>query len=104
MKLFIRIQNGEPFEHPILEDNFREAFPEVDTNNLPPDFAKFIRVQPPVLGIYEKNQTVSYQLVGGVYTDVFVCEQMTDAEIAAKDAEIAEMAEMAEAYVDLPED
>ena len=97
MNLFIRIQNGEPFEHPILESNFIEAFPEVDTNNLPPEFAKFIRVEPPVLGIYEKNQTVSYQLVDGVYTDVFVCEQMTDAEKAEIDAE------MAEANLDLPE-
>ena len=84
MKLFIRIQNGQPFEHPIMEDNFRQAFPNVDTNNLPPEFARFVRVTAPILGPYEKNQTVSYQLVNGAYTDVFVCEQMTAEEIAAK--------------------
>ena len=84
MELFIRIQNGQPFEHPILGDNFRQAFPDVDTSNLPAEFARFVRVAPPVLGVYEKNQTVSYQLVDGAYTDVFTVEQMTAEEIAAK--------------------
>lgn len=84
MELFIRVKDGQPFEHPIFGDNFRQAFPDVDTNNLPPEFARFVRVQPPAVGAYEKNQTVSYQLVDGVYTDVFTCEQMTAEEIAAK--------------------
>jgi hypothetical protein len=84
MELYIRIQNGQPFEHPILGDNFRQAFPDVDTNNLPPEFARFVRVAAPAIGVYEKNQTVSYQLVDGVYTDVFACEQMTAEEIAIK--------------------
>jgi hypothetical protein len=84
MELFIRIQNGQPFEHPIFGDNFRQAFPDVDTNNLPAGFARFVRVQAPVVGPYEKNQTVSYQLIDGVYTDVFACEQMTTEEVTAK--------------------
>jgi hypothetical protein len=88
MNLYIRLQNGEPFEHPILEDNFVLAFPDVDTNNLPPEFARFVRVSPPKLGVYEKNQTVSYELVDGVYTDVFSCEQMTEEEKIAKQNEI----------------
>jgi hypothetical protein len=84
MELFIRIQNGQPFEHPIMGDNFRAAFPDVDTNNLPSEFARFVRVVPPDLGPYEKNRTVSYQLVDGAYTDVFACEQLTAEEIAIK--------------------
>lgn len=91
MKLFIRIQNGQPFEHPITEDNFRQAFPHIDTNNLPTEFARFVRVPKPVLGVYEKNQTVSYQLVNGVYTDVFSCEQMTTEEIATKQQTIKDV-------------
>lgn len=87
MELFIRIKDGQPFEHPILGDNFRQAFPDVDTNNLPTEFARFVRVEVPMLGPYEKNQTVSYQLINGVYTDVFVCEQMTAEEIAATQQE-----------------
>ena len=84
MELFIRIKDGQPFEHPIFGDNFRQAFPDVDTNNLPAEFARFVRAEAPRLGVYEKNQTVSYQLVDGAYTDVFACEQMTAEEIAAK--------------------
>jgi len=84
MELFIRVVDGQPFEHPILGDNFCQAFPDVDTNNLPSEFAKFVRVEPPRLGVYEKNQTVSYQLVNGVYTDVFSCEPLTAEEVTAK--------------------
>lgn len=84
MELFIRIQNGQPFEHPIMGDNFRQAFPDVDTNNLPAEFARFVRVAAPILGPYEKNQSVTYQLIDGVYTDVFSCEQMTMEEVAIK--------------------
>jgi hypothetical protein len=84
MELFIRIKDGQPFENPIFGDNFRQAFPDIDTNNLPPEFVQFVRVKPPVLGPYEKNQTVSYQLVDGFYTDVFSVEQMTAEEIAVK--------------------
>jgi hypothetical protein len=84
MELFIRIQNGQPVEHPIMGDNFRQAFPDVDTNNLPAEFARFVRVAPPAVGVYKKNQTVSYQLAGDAYTDVFTVEQMTAEEIAAK--------------------
>jgi hypothetical protein len=87
MELYIRIKDGQPFEHPILGDNFRQAFPDVDTNNLPADFAKFIRVERPMLGPYEKNQILSYQLVDGVYFDVFSCEQMTTEEILLKQTE-----------------
>ena len=84
MELFIRIKDGAPFEHPIMGNNFRQAFPDIDTNNLPAEFARFVRIAPPALGVYEKNQTVSYQLVNGVYTDVFTCQQMTAEEISAR--------------------
>jgi hypothetical protein len=84
MELFIRIKDDQPFEHPILGDNFRQAFPDVDVNNLPAKFARFVRVAAPVVGVYEKNQTVSYQLIDGAYTDVFSVEQMTAEEIVAK--------------------
>lgn len=87
MELFIQIRDGQAFEHPILGSNFRQVFPNVDTNNLPAEYARFIRVAAPVLGPYEKNQMVSYQLIDGTYTDVFTCEQMTADEIAATQQE-----------------
>lgn len=84
MKLYIRIKDGKPFEHPIIDDNFCQAFPNVDVNNLPPEFACFVRKEPPSIGVYEKNLSVSYQFIDGVWTDVYSWEQMSLEEKLAK--------------------
>lgn len=84
MNLFIRIKDGQPFEHPIFEDNFRAAFPDVDLNNLPPEFSRFERIAPPNLGPYEVYEGVEYQLVNGIYKDVHSVRQMTDDEKVSK--------------------
>jgi hypothetical protein len=87
MKLYIQIRDGQPYEHPIIEWNFIQAFPDIDVNNLPPEYCPFVRVEAPILGPYEKNQTVSYGLVegmAGTYTDIWACEDMTAEEILAK--------------------
>lgn len=85
------MSGGQPHEHPIVEWNFKQAFPDIDVNNLPPEYCPFVRVEAPVLGPYEKNQTVSYGLVeglAGTYTDIWVCEDMTAEEITAKQAAV----------------
>jgi len=96
MNCYIRMLNGAPSEHPIVRLNMSQAFPDMDLDNLPPEFAKFIRIEAPALGVYEKNQTVAYELVegmAGTYTDVFYSEPMTAEEITAKqDAVKAEWA------------
>lgn len=86
MELFIRIVNGQPFEHPIMGDNFRQVFPDVDTSNLPPEFARFERVQPPDLGVYEilDPENSTYELIDGVYKDVWHKRDMTAEEKTAK--------------------
>lgn len=76
----IRIQNGKPVEHPMLLENFQQAYPNIDINNLPSDFALFERVQAPSIGVYEKNQYCKYELVNGIYKDVWYCEQLTEQE------------------------
>ena len=57
MDFFIRILDGQPYGHPIVGDNFREAFPDIDPANLPPEFASFIRIDPDsiqfLMGFYE---------------------------------------------------
>ena len=77
MELYIRLKNGQPFEHPILGENFRQAFPHVDINNLPNDFARFVRVAPPEIGIYEIYEGVTYERNGDVFTDVHHVRPMT---------------------------
>lgn len=84
MRLFIQIRDGQPFEHPILDENMREAYPHIDQNNLPDTFAEFIRVPPPVLGHFEVYEGVTYEKVGDYYTDVHHVRQMTEAEKADK--------------------
>jgi len=86
MELFIRIKDGQPVEHPIFEDNFRQAFPDVDVNNLPPEFARFERVERPTLGVYETfvYKKPTYELVDGVYKDVWHVRDMTAEEKTAK--------------------
>jgi len=92
LELYIRILDGQPFRNPILGDNFREAFPDVDTENLPDTFAKFIRVDALVPDTYEVYEGVSYQWVDGVVKDVHTVRPMTDEERAAKDAILAQEA------------
>jgi len=85
MELFIRLLDGQPFEHPIMGDNFRQAFPNIDTNNLPDNFAKFERIPKPSL-VYAKlnNPQPTYQWVDGVVKDVWDITQMTEQEILEK--------------------
>ena len=80
MNLYIRIVDGEIFEHPIVEENMIMAFPDVDLNNLPPEVCKFERYEAPELGVYEKNQLVTYVRDGDICRDVWSCETMTDEE------------------------
>ena len=84
MELFIKIQDGQPFEHPIKRDNFRQALPDVDTESLPSHFAKFERVSPPSIGVYEVYEGVTYEKVGDTYRDLHHVRDMTDEEIMAK--------------------
>lgn len=89
LELYIQIRDGQPYQHPIFADNFKQAFPEIDVNNLPADrFAKFIRVDAPVLGTYEVYEGITYQWVDGIVKDVHSVRPMTDKERAAKTAEL----------------
>lgn len=84
MELYIRVQNGQPVEHPILGDNFKEAYPHIDVNNLPSDFARFVRIEQPAIGLFEVYEGVTYELVGNVYTDVHHVRSMTEDEKTQK--------------------
>lgn len=95
LELYIQIRDGQPHEHPIFADNFRAAFPGVDTENLPDTFAKFIRVDAPVPDTYEVYEGVTYQWVDGVVKDVHNVRPMTEEERAEKTAELEAAANQA---------
>jgi hypothetical protein len=84
MELFIQIRDGEPYEHPIFGDNFRDAFPHIDPDNLPESFARFVRVAPPVVGVYEVYEGATYEWQNGLITDVHHIRAMTAEEVASK--------------------
>lgn len=84
MKFVIRIKDGKPFEHPIFIDNFREAFPDIDLHNLPPEFAIFERVARPTIGVYEVYEGVTYEWFDNVVKDVHQVRLMTEEEKTAK--------------------
>jgi hypothetical protein len=94
MELFIRVdENGNAVQHPMLGANVREAFPHIDLNNLPPEFARFVRTpRPTILGVYEvfDDEAPPYQLVDGVFTDVWPTRNMTDVEKTEKQQKLQE--------------
>lgn len=87
MDLFIQLRDGHPFEHPILSENFHQAFPDVNTENLPAEFARFVRVVAPTIGVYDVYEGVKYERSGDVFTDVHYVRPMTDAEKAQKQSD-----------------
>lgn len=80
MNLFIQIKDGNPLNHPILENNFKQAFPNVDVNNLPSDFSFFERVSPPIIGPYEIYEGVTYEWFHDIVKDVHHVRPMTEEE------------------------
>lgn len=86
LELFIRVdENGNAVDHPIMESNFRLAFPDIDVDNLPSTFARFVRILRPQVGVYDIiNIEPVYELVDGVFTDVWGLRSMTPEEKTAK--------------------
>lgn len=83
MELFIQIRDGKPYEHPILGDNFREAFPHIDVDNLPPEFARFTRILKPVFAVQDfkvVGDEPTYEWVDGFVQDVWHVRDMTEEE------------------------
>jgi hypothetical protein len=80
MKCYIQIENGNPIGHPMVEENFVQCFPEIDLNNLPSNWANFVRVVQPEIDRFEVVVGVSYQWVDGVVKDVWEVRQITDEE------------------------
>ena len=91
MKLYIKLENGQPVDHPITHENFVQAFPDIDTNNLPENFIEFVRVpHPSNLDLYEVYDGVHYEIINGVCTDVHTVHTMTDEERTAKQNQVKE--------------
>ena len=80
MQLYIQIKDGVAFEHPIMEDNFLQAFPDVDVSNLPPELAKFTRFECNVVCEKFEVPDVRYIQNGDTWEDGWYCREMTETE------------------------
>ena len=80
MNLYIQIEDGQPVNHPAVEDNLVQAFGEV-----PAHWEPFVRVEHPTLGEFEKwgDPRFTYEKVDGVWTDVYHVVEITAEEKAA---------------------
>ena len=85
MSLFIKVVDGQPVDHPMLEENLRQVIPDFDPNNPPLGFVRFERVLPPhILGVYQVHEGATYVFDGKVVKDKHSVRNMTTEEIAAK--------------------
>jgi hypothetical protein len=75
MNLYIRLENGQPVEHPLIEDNLIHL--GIDLDNLPENYARFERIPAPDLGVYELYDGVTYEWDNGVVKDVHHVRSMT---------------------------
>jgi len=82
--LYIKIKDGVPFEHPIYEWNLKMVYPDFDPNNLPKDFVKFIRLSPPIVGLFDVVEGPTYELKDNICQDFYTIRPMTDEERKAK--------------------
>lgn len=80
MNLYIQTENGQTVNHPAFEHNLIAAF-----GGVPDHWKPFVRVERPTLGVYEilESEQPAYQMVDGVWTDVWTVRPMTDEEKAA---------------------
>ena len=88
MKLYIETENGQTKNHPAFEDNLIAAF-----GSVPAHWAPFERVERPILGVYEvwAAEDPTYEMVDGVYKDVWHKRDMTAEEKTAKQQRVKDL-------------
>jgi|TARA_R110000822_G_scaffold206187_1_gene342638 hypothetical protein len=88
MHTFIQVLDGVPYEHPLMIDNMRQLFPEHDLATAPDGFAHFVRVEKPIIDVYQKMDSsrgvdgsgCEYEATSNGFTDVWYILEMTAAE------------------------
>ena len=85
MNLYIDTENSTIKNHPAFENNLIQAF-----GSVPAHWETFIRVERPILGVYElmTAEEPTYEKVDGVWTDVWHKRDMTAEEKTAKQQDV----------------
>lgn len=87
--LLIQIKNGVTFEHPMTEESLRFFIHNLDINNPPEGYARFIRKPYPELPPHQQLESVEYvldselseELKTPVWTDKFNIRELSEEEI-----------------------
>lgn len=84
MILYIRVEDGQTVDHPVIDGNLMDVYGQIPANYEP-----FMRTQKPALGLYEVEDPDAplYIKVDGIWTDAWAKRPMTDEERAKVDAE-----------------
>lgn len=86
LELFIEIDpnTNQPINHPIHGENFRHALSHIDPDNLPPHYARFVRVLQNVTPSLHQTVEHKYDWVGDVVKDVWYTVDLPDEEVQKK--------------------
>ena len=88
MKLYIKLQNGQPIDHPMIEENLLQVVPNINLEMLPSDYMEFLRIAKPVIGAYQVYEGTTYEISDGVCKDVHQVRDMTVEEKNQKQTEV----------------
>lgn len=79
--LYIRLKNGQPFEHPITQENLLLAFPGIDLQNLPEYISVFQKTNKPNnIGVYEIIENYYAISADRTVTEFWSTRPMTELE------------------------
>jgi hypothetical protein len=89
MNLLIKVENNKAVDHPIMEENLKYFYPDLDVNNPPEGYARFIRKPYPELTPFQKVESIEYVIDDAlsteygtiVYTDKYNVVDLTDEEL-----------------------
>jgi hypothetical protein len=97
MNLFIKVEDGNPVDHPVADWNLVTAFGEIPSN-----YEVFFRGQKPELGRFEVDDPDAIMYAkgeDGVWTDLWPTRPMNPEERATKEAEIIASLEMSRTHL-----
>jgi hypothetical protein len=84
--LYIKVIDGSPVDHPLLETNLLHIHDELE--NIPDHYEPFVRVGQNVKpGLYQKVVS-TYEKIDGVWQDVWTVVDMTDDEKSIRESEL----------------
>lgn len=85
-KIYIKIVDGSPVSHPVLESNLKANYLDHDfSTGVPDGYVEFTRVKRPETTPYQKflDNARQYALVDGKWQDVWTITNLTDSEKTA---------------------